>query len=146
MPWNNKLCMNPSQNLVVVTMDHLSSLDSSTQWWTYKLISQSHLIISCLLQRINHAIWTNATFTTFQVGRCVDTIFCLPSICVLDLKNSKNIKFLPWGYRNISIFMFLHQTLATWRFSSSLTKFDLRLSPSSSKNSNFDPTIGTSWD
>ena len=42
--------------------------------------------------------------------------------------------------------MFLHQTLATWRFSSSLTKFDLRLTPSSSENSNFDPTIGTGWD
>ena len=27
-----QLCMHPSQNLVVVTMDHQSSLDSGTQW------------------------------------------------------------------------------------------------------------------
>ena len=31
----------------------------------------------------------------------VDTEFCLPSICVLDPKKSKNIIFSPWGRKNI---------------------------------------------
>ena len=31
----------------------------------------------------------------------VDTIFCLPSICVLDLEKPKNIIFSPWGHENI---------------------------------------------
>ena len=46
---NNKYCMYPSQHMVVVTMDHWSSLDSGTQWWTHQLIAQSHWIISCWL-------------------------------------------------------------------------------------------------
>ena len=31
----------------------------------------------------------------------VDTVFFLPSICVLNPKNSKNIIFRPWGCRNM---------------------------------------------
>ena len=31
----------------------------------------------------------------------VDTVFCSPSICVLDLKKSKNIIFSPWGCEDI---------------------------------------------
>ena len=46
---NNKYCMYLSQHMVEVTMDHWSSLDSGTQWWTHQLIAQSHWIISCWL-------------------------------------------------------------------------------------------------
>jgi len=107
----------------------------------------------------------------------VDTIFYLPTICVLDLENSKNIVFSPRGRRNISIdvvqpvwasehlkchfrsnwpkcpwstlawlkvkrsenppettfFMLLHQTRATQRFLSTLTKFDPTLAPKAPK-------------
>ena len=31
----------------------------------------------------------------------VDIVFCLPSICVLDPENFKNIIFSPWGHKNI---------------------------------------------
>ena len=31
----------------------------------------------------------------------VDTVFCLPSICMPDLKKSKNIIFHPWGHENV---------------------------------------------
>ena len=31
----------------------------------------------------------------------VDTVFCQPSICVLDLEKPKNIIFSPWGHENI---------------------------------------------
>ena len=31
----------------------------------------------------------------------VDTVFCLPSICVLDLEKSKNIIFSTWVHENI---------------------------------------------
>ena len=47
-------------------------------------------------------------------------------------------------------FMLLHQTRTTRKFSLTLTKFDLRLTPESTKNPNFDltttfdPTVGFS--
>jgi len=31
----------------------------------------------------------------------VDTVFCLPSICVPDPEKSKNIIFSPWGHKKI---------------------------------------------
>ena len=31
----------------------------------------------------------------------VDTVFYLPSICMLNPKNAKNVNFLPWGCGNI---------------------------------------------
>ena len=34
-------------------------------------------------------------------GMCVDTVFCLPLICVPDPKNSKNINFATMGHKNI---------------------------------------------
>ena len=37
--------------------------------------------------------------------------------------------------------MLLHQTRAIRRFWSTLTQFDLRLTPRGTKNPNFDPTI-----
>ena len=37
--------------------------------------------------------------------------------------------------------MFLHQTQATQRFLSTLTKFDPRLTLEGNKNPNFDPTV-----
>ena len=43
---NNNVCTPFNIFVVVVTMDHRSSLDSGTQWWTYQLIAQSHWIIS----------------------------------------------------------------------------------------------------
>ena len=36
-----------------------------------------------------------------KVGAAVDTLFCPPLICVLDLEKSKNIIFSPWGRENI---------------------------------------------
>ena len=33
----------------------------------------------------------------------LDTVFCLPSICVPNPENSKNIIFSPWGHGNIYI-------------------------------------------
>ena len=41
--------------------------------------------------------------------------------------------------------MFLHQTRATWRFLSTLTKFDLSLTLEGPKTPNFDPTIRMGW-
>ena len=122
----------------------------------------------------------------------VDTVFCSPSICMLEPENSKNIIFSPWGHRRIYIdvgqpvrasqhsnclfqsnrpkcpwltlgrlkvkvsqnhpkkkktfFMFLHQTRATWPFSSTLTKFNPRLTLKGTRNPNFDLTIRTGWD
>ena len=39
---NNNACTPFNNFVVVVTMDHWSSLDSGTQWWTHQLIAQSH--------------------------------------------------------------------------------------------------------
>ena len=39
---NNKNVCNPLNNMVVVTMNHRSSLDLGTHWWTHQLIDQSH--------------------------------------------------------------------------------------------------------
>ena len=61
---NNKNVCTLLNNMVVVTMDHRSSLDSGTQCWTHQLIAQSHYIISCWLWGINHVIQTNAMFIT----------------------------------------------------------------------------------
>ena len=36
-----------------------------------------------------------------NVNVVVDTVFCSPSICMLDFENSKNIIFSPWGHGNI---------------------------------------------
>ena len=44
-----------------------------------------------------------------------------------------------------NIFMLLHQTWVTQRFSSTLTKFDPRLTARGTKNPNFDPTIIMDW-
>ena len=33
----------------------------------------------------------------------VDTVFCLPLICMPDFENSKNIIFSPWGRKRIYI-------------------------------------------
>ena len=45
-----------------------------------------------------------------------------------------------------TFFMFLHQTRATWPFSSTLTKFNPRLTLKGTRNPNFDLTIRTGWD
>ena len=42
--------------------------------------------------------------------------------------------------------MLPHQTRVTWRFLSTLTKFDLTLTPKGTKNPNFNMSIRTSWD
>jgi len=36
-----------------------------------------------------------------KAGATIDTVFCLPLICMPDLEKSKNIIFSPWGYENI---------------------------------------------
>ena len=46
----------------------------------------------------------------------------------------------------ITFFIFLHQTWATQWFSSTLTKFDSRLTFGGTKNPNFDLTIEMGWD
>ena len=33
-----------------------------------------------------------------NVNVAIDTVFCSPSICMLDFENSKNIIFSPWGH------------------------------------------------
>ena len=38
-----------------------------------------------------------------NVNVAVDTVFCSPSICMLDFENSKNIIFSPWGHGYIQI-------------------------------------------
>ena len=53
---NKYVCTPFQQFVVVVTMDHRSSLDFGTQWWTHQLIAYSHWIISYWLQRTNHVV------------------------------------------------------------------------------------------
>ena len=116
----------------------------------------------------------------------VGTIFCLPSICVLDPKKSKNIIFSSWVYESIqndvvqpiqgpkhlkylfqlkwpkcplsalgltkgqnphktTFFIVLHQTRASQRILTTLTKFDPKLILGGCKNPNFDPSVRTGW-
>ena len=43
------------------------------------------------------------------------------------------------------VFMILHQVQAYWSFLSTLTKFDLKITPKDDQNPNFNLTIETGW-
>ena len=47
--------------------------------------------------------------------------------------------------KNNTFHIFFHQTWASRRFLATLTKFDLKLTPSGPKNPNFDPAVGIGW-
>ena len=54
-------------------------------------------------------IWNHVLYPTPLIalkisdkeGETVDTVFCPPLICMLNLEKSKNIIFSPWGCENI---------------------------------------------
>ena len=52
----------------------------------------------------NHVLYTTpliALEISDKEGAAVDTVFCLPSICVPNPKKPKNIIFSPLGHENI---------------------------------------------
>ena len=59
-------------------------------------------------ENVWHNLWTqdklffnDLAFNLIDFICLVDTVFCLPLICMLDSENLKNINFLPWGRENI---------------------------------------------
>ena len=69
-------------------------------------------------------------------------------------QNDQNTFSQPWVWPNVkrgqnphktTFFMVLHQTRASRRFLTTLTKFDPKSILSGPKNPNFDPTIRTGW-
>ena len=52
----------------------------------------------------NHVLYPTpliALEVSNKEGVAVDTVFCLPSICVPDLQKPENIIFSQWGHENI---------------------------------------------
>ena len=57
------------------------------------------------LQKYWDVVGNDVTCMVLNVLNSVDIVFCLPSICVPNPKNSKNVKFSPGDHGNIQINM-----------------------------------------
>ena len=53
------------------------------------------------LQKYWDVVGNDVTYMVLNVLNAVNTVFCLPSICMPNPKNSKNVNFSPGDHGNI---------------------------------------------